>query len=189
MKDFSGLGLRGPIRRTPPSTAASDLASAFMAMRQRGGPEAFVKAGTPVPTIVFHGDRDTTVHPDNGGRILEQSAKATSPTTKVLRRRVPDGHASTCTIVTDRSRRAISEHWNIHGAGHAWAGGSPAAFLYRSAKGWTRRGNAAFQRSSRSDSRTVSGHKAGYIVTEWPHSYSPQLTITREAPDARSSRM
>jgi hypothetical protein len=25
------------------------------------------------------------------------------------------------------------------------------------------------KRSSRSDSRTLSGHKAGYIVTEWPH--------------------
>ena len=79
-----------------------------------------------MPTIVFHGDRDTTVHPDNGGRILEQSAKATSPTTKVLRGRVPDGHAYTRTIFTDRSGRAISEHWNIHGAGHAWSGGSPA---------------------------------------------------------------
>src|SRR6476659_5565091 len=65
--------------------AASDLPSAFMAMRQGGGSEAVAEAGSPVPTIVFHGDRDTTVHPDNGGRILEQSAKAT--TTKVLRGR------------------------------------------------------------------------------------------------------
>jgi len=106
--------------------AASDLPSAFMAMRQGGGPETLVKVGSVVPTIVFHGDRDTTVHPDNGDRILEQSAKATSPATKVLRGRVPDGHAYTRTIVTDRSGRPISEHWNIHGAGHAWSGGSPA---------------------------------------------------------------
>src|SRR5579871_4413061 len=42
--------------------AASDLPSAFMAMRQ-GGPETPVEAGSPVPTIVFHGDRDITVHP------------------------------------------------------------------------------------------------------------------------------
>ena len=64
--------------------------------------------------------------PNNGDRILEQSAKATSPTTKVLRGRVPDGHAYTRTILTDAGGRAISEHWNIHGAGHAWSGGSPA---------------------------------------------------------------
>lgn len=106
--------------------AASDLPSAFMAMRQGGGPETLVKVGSVVPTIVFHGDRDTTVHPDNGDRILEQSVKATGPATKVLRGRVPDGHAYTRTIVTDQSGRVISEHWNIHGGGHAWSGGSPA---------------------------------------------------------------
>jgi poly(hydroxyalkanoate) depolymerase family esterase len=106
--------------------AASDLASAFMAMRQGAGSEAVAEAGSPVPTIVFHGDRDTTVHPDNGGRILKQSARATSPTTKVLRGRVPHGHAYTRTILTDVGERTISEHWNVHGAGHAWSGGSPA---------------------------------------------------------------
>jgi poly(hydroxyalkanoate) depolymerase family esterase len=106
--------------------AASDLPSAFVAMRQGGGSEAIGKAGSPVPTIVFHGDRDTTVHPNNGDRIVEQSAKATSPTAKMLRGRVPHGHAYTRTILTDGGGRAISEHWNIHGAGHAWSGGSPA---------------------------------------------------------------
>ncbi len=106
--------------------AASDLPSAFMAMRQGGGSKAVAKAVSPVPTIVFHGDRDTTVHPDNGDRILEQSANATSPTMRVLRGRVPNGHAYTRTIVTERSGRPMSEHWNIHGASHAWSGGSPA---------------------------------------------------------------
>jgi hypothetical protein len=91
-----------------------------------GGPETLVKVGSVVPTIVFHGDRDTTVHPDNGDRILEQSAKATSPATKMLRGRVPDGHAYTRTIVTDQSGRVISEHWNVHGAGHAWSSAAPA---------------------------------------------------------------
>ena len=119
---YAGVGIHSGLAYG----AASDLPSAFMAMRQGGGSEAVAEAGSPVPTIVFHGDRDTTVHPDNGGRILEQSAKATSQTTKVLRGRVPDGHAYTRTIVTDWSGRAISEHWNIHGAGHAWSGGSPA---------------------------------------------------------------
>lgn len=106
--------------------AASDLPSAFMAMRQGGGHETLVKVGSVVPTIVFHGDRDTMVHPDNGDRILERFGKATSPVAKVLRGRVPDGHAYTRTIVTDQSGRVISEHWNVHCAGHAWSGGSPA---------------------------------------------------------------
>jgi poly(3-hydroxybutyrate) depolymerase len=33
---------------------------------------------------------------------------------------------ATRTILTDAGGRAISEHWNIHGADHAWSGGSPA---------------------------------------------------------------
>jgi len=106
--------------------AASDLPSAFIAMRQGGEFNAVAKLGSPVPTIVFHGNDDTTVHPDNSDRILEQSANATSPTTEVLHGRVPNGHAYTRTITTNRSGQVISEHWNVHGAGHAWSGGSPA---------------------------------------------------------------
>ena len=106
--------------------AASDLPSAFVAMRQGVGSEAIADGGPAMPTIVFHGDRDTTVHPDNGDRIPEQSAKATTPTTKVLRGRVPHGHAYSRTIFTDGDGPAISEYWNIQGAGHAWSGGSPA---------------------------------------------------------------
>jgi poly(hydroxyalkanoate) depolymerase family esterase len=106
--------------------AATDLPSAFVAMRQGNVSESKLKPGPPVPTIVFHGDRDTSVHPNNGDRIIEQCAKAASPTTEVLRGRVPHGLAYTRTILTDGDGRAISEHWNVHGAGHAWSGGSPA---------------------------------------------------------------
>jgi poly(hydroxyalkanoate) depolymerase family esterase len=104
--------------------AASDLPSAFAAMRQGVGPKVAV-AGS-VPTIVFHGDRDTTVHPNNGDRIVERSPDAAGPKAKVIHGRVPHGHAYTRTVLTDAGGRAASEHWNIHGAGHAWSGGSPA---------------------------------------------------------------
>jgi poly(hydroxyalkanoate) depolymerase family esterase len=105
--------------------AASDLPSAFVAMRQGGGSK-IADGGPPVPTIVFHGDRDTTVHPNNGDQIVEQSAKAAGLKAKVIDGRVPQGHAYTRTNLTDAGGRAVSEHWNVHGAGHAWSGGSPA---------------------------------------------------------------
>src|SRR5712672_1652806 len=107
---------------------ASDLPSAFVAMRQGGGSDdkVILDDGPPVPTIVFHGDRDITVHPNNGDQILEQSMRTTSTQKKVHRGRVPGGHAYTRTIHTDASGRGIFEHWNIHGAGHAWSGGSSA---------------------------------------------------------------
>jgi poly(hydroxyalkanoate) depolymerase family esterase len=95
--------------------AAIDLPSAFVAMRQGGGSDDRIIRGDgpPVPTIVFHGDRDIMVHPNNGDQILEQSLRTTSTQKKVHRGRVASG-------------RGIFEHWNIHGAGHAWSGGSPA---------------------------------------------------------------
>ncbi|MBP0116241.1 MULTISPECIES: extracellular catalytic domain type 1 short-chain-length polyhydroxyalkanoate depolymerase [Bradyrhizobium] len=106
--------------------AASDLPSALMAMKQGGGPEAMPSGGPPVPTIVFHGDRDTTVHSKNGARIVRQSLGGFRTKAKVHRGRVPGGHAYTRTIHTDAGGRGILEHWEIHGAGHAWSGGSPA---------------------------------------------------------------
>jgi len=108
--------------------AAIDLPSAFVAMRQGGGSDdrVILGDGPPVPTIVFHGDRDITVHPNNVDQILEQSMRTTNTQKRVRRGRVPGGHAYTRTIHTDASGRGIFEHWNIHGAGHAWSGGSSA---------------------------------------------------------------
>jgi poly(hydroxyalkanoate) depolymerase family esterase len=107
--------------------AATDLPSALVAMRQGGsGHKAISDDRPPVPTIVFHGDRDATVHPNNGGQILEQSVRAMGTQKKVHRGQVPGGHAYTRTILSDARGRAMLEHWNIHGAGHAWSGGSPA---------------------------------------------------------------
>ncbi|MGJ4953840.1 extracellular catalytic domain type 1 short-chain-length polyhydroxyalkanoate depolymerase [Bradyrhizobium sp. HKCCYLS20291] len=102
--------------------AARDLPSALIAMRQ-GGSAPAAERGPAVPTIVFHGDRDATVHPVNGDRIA-QSAGGRGMAS-VISGRVPGGHAYTRTILTDRGQ-VISEHWTIHGAAHAWSGGSPA---------------------------------------------------------------
>jgi poly(3-hydroxybutyrate) depolymerase len=82
--------------------------------------------GQAVPTIVFHGDRDTTVHPRNGDHVIARSMQITNLRKTVHRGRVPGGHAYTRTIHTDPSGRAVFEHWEIHGAAHAWSGGSPS---------------------------------------------------------------
>ena len=107
--------------------AAVDLPSAFVAMRQGADSDHEVISGDeqPVPTIVFHGDRDTTVHPKNGDQILERAMKAVSPHKRVNRGQIPGGHSYTRTVYGDANGRGIVEHWNIHGAGHAWSGGSP----------------------------------------------------------------
>ncbi len=111
--------------------AASDLPSAFAAMRQDGNmsvaghaPRAMSREG--VPTIVFHGDQDKTVHPRNGDLVVAQLQPTASPDRKIEHGRVPGGHAYSRTIHVDASGQAVLEQWVIHGAGHAWSGGSPA---------------------------------------------------------------
>lgn len=113
--------------------AASDVPSAFAAMRNgefsspaTSGGIAAPERGPTVPTIVFHGDCDTTVHPRNGHHVIAQSKRATSVHTQVHRGRIAGGHGYTRTLHIDASGRTILEHWEIHGAGHAWSGGSPA---------------------------------------------------------------
>ena len=109
---------------------AGDLPSAFAAMRHG---EAVAARGPGehrrmIPTIVFHGDQDSTVHPRNGDRVIEQSRASpmTDLRTTVQRGRVPGGHAYSRTLHADARGQVILEQWVIHGAGHAWSGGSPA---------------------------------------------------------------
>jgi poly(3-hydroxybutyrate) depolymerase len=106
--------------------AATDMPSAFAAMRQGSGAGRHADSrGPTVPSIIFHGDRDSTVNPVNGTHALEQAIGAARTKKKTHRGQIPGGHSYTRTTHVD-GEREILEHWNIHGAGHAWSGGSPA---------------------------------------------------------------
>ena len=104
--------------------SATDMPSAFTAMRQGGvtGRRAVPK-GPTVPSIIFHGDRDSTVHPDNGVQALKQALAETKTQKTIQRGQTPGGHRFTRTIHAI-GERGVLEHWSIHGAGHAWSGGS-----------------------------------------------------------------
>jgi poly(hydroxyalkanoate) depolymerase family esterase len=111
--------------------AASDLSSAFTAMRQ-GGP-VVAHQNVPVgdreilPTIIFHGDGDTTVHPRNGDRLLAHLSGGRSVSSlrvRTRRGRVQGGHEYTRFTYHDTEGRDLVERWSVHGLGHAWSGGS-----------------------------------------------------------------
>jgi poly(hydroxyalkanoate) depolymerase family esterase len=104
--------------------AARDMPSAFAAMRQGGAPH-HSGAGQPVPTIVFHGDRDMTVNPVNGDQVIAQSKAGSDLRSTVSRGQAPGGISYTRTVECDDSGHPMLEHWVLHGAGHAWSGGSP----------------------------------------------------------------
>jgi poly(hydroxyalkanoate) depolymerase family esterase len=104
--------------------AARDLPSALAAMRQ-GAAGMTPQAGIPVPTIVFHADRDTTVHPRNGDQVIAQSGLE-GLSHEVQQGQVPGGHAYRRTIHRDGQGHVVREQWLVHGGGHAWSGGSSA---------------------------------------------------------------
>jgi len=108
--------------------AASNLASATLAMR-RGRPAA--RGDLPpnaalVPTIVFQGDQDTTVNPVNAEQVIRQAKAGEVLAPAVTEGKTVDGMTYTKTVLTDSHGRPELEEWMLHGAGHAWSGGSPA---------------------------------------------------------------
>ncbi len=112
-----------------PYGAAKDVGSAFSAMRGAARPAAAPTA-TPLPTVVFHGDRDHTVAAANGSAIVAQAAAAGAAGNKGLTETTSTGggdagtRAFTKTAHVDSDGRPQVEHWVVHGGAHAWFGGS-----------------------------------------------------------------
>ncbi|MCS4510456.1 extracellular catalytic domain type 1 short-chain-length polyhydroxyalkanoate depolymerase [Xylophilus ampelinus] len=104
---------------------ARDAMSALQAMRTGTGPAA-APAGAGVPTIVFHGDADATVHPDHGAHVMAAAQPAGSAAPTVETGRSPGGRRWTRTRYPGAEGGSRAEYWQIHGAGHAWAGGRSA---------------------------------------------------------------
>ncbi|QJD99955.1 PHB depolymerase family esterase [Massilia forsythiae] len=104
-----------------PFAAAHDLPSAFAAMK--GEFQRRQAPGRAVPIIVFHGDRDTTVHPANGDELMQRRRRHPLEATVIEPGQVPDGHAYTRTVHHRPDGSIHAEHWLVHGSGHAWSGG------------------------------------------------------------------
>lgn len=124
---FAAVGVHSGL----PFASAQDLPSALAAMKGGAMPGAARKEvpGGGIPIIVFHGDRDTTVHPKNGDELIAQGLRsqlqgASAPAASVDAGSVPDGHRYTRTTHRHADGSPLGEHWVIHGAGHAWSGGS-----------------------------------------------------------------
>ena len=119
-----------------PFASANDLSSALAAMKgdfRRSQLEGQLE-NQPLPIIVFHGDRDTTVHPANGEEVVAQGARHLQQPGTTEPGLVPDGHAYTRTLYPADDGTVQAEHWLVHGAGHAWSGGN-ARGSYTDGKG------------------------------------------------------
>ncbi len=125
--------------------AATTLKDVSRVLRQ-GGPDplrqgqvahrAMGSLARVVPTIVFHGTRDTIVHPVNGDQAIQQWLHTTTlasqgretlyfkQPTSARNEEIPGGRAYTVYTWRDSQGRETHEYWKIEGMGHAWSGGS-----------------------------------------------------------------
>ncbi|QGZ42926.1 PHB depolymerase family esterase [Pseudoduganella flava] len=114
---FKAVGVHSGL----PFGAARDLPSALQAMKQ-GAPGGDKRGGPPL--IVFHGDKDGTVHPKNGAAILQDGLHRHGTDSEVVRGKATGGRRYTRTVYQGGDGTPRAEHWELHGGGHAWAGGS-----------------------------------------------------------------
>ncbi len=136
---FAGVGAHSGL----PYRSAHDIPSAMAAMKGGrsgiAGQKTAFGSDTParrqiahaVPTIVFHGDRDHTVQQTNGIEIVQQAANAHSAdaadvamSERVERGTSPGGRSFSRSVQADATGQTRIESWTVHGAGHAWSGGS-----------------------------------------------------------------
>ena len=145
---YAAAGVHSGVRRG----VAHDVASAYAAMQGREPSAALHAAlgwffpGVPLtradrandasiadedatPRIVFHGDADDTVHPRNGHAVIEALLERASAPVSASTVRLERGGRAVTRSVHRRSGApmqapSLAEHWVVHGAGHAWSGGS-----------------------------------------------------------------
>ena len=121
---YASIGVHSAVANGKVST----LAGALSAMRTgRAGNIADKSARTP-PTVIFHGDGDKIVHPDNADGFLGGfQTKRSKPTVgQTCKGRSDGGRDFTRTIYRSATGEVVLESWTIHGGGHAWSGGSRA---------------------------------------------------------------
>ena len=119
---FAALGVHSGLA----AGAAQNLMSAFGAMRM--GAKG---SGAPaMPTIVFHGSADKTVHPDNGDYITDAALAALKADglSLVKSRSIVGaaGQKAERIVYSAANGPSYVEHWLVDAGPHAWSGGDAA---------------------------------------------------------------
>jgi poly(hydroxyalkanoate) depolymerase family esterase len=121
---FAAVGVHSGL----PVGAARNLTEALTAMKHGPSTSTTSAPATPaqsVPTIVFHGDQDRTVHARNAQGLVD-AATVGLETKAIVQSGVSAGGRRHTRSVHARSGKPHAELWELHGAGHAWSGGHPA---------------------------------------------------------------
>lgn len=147
---FAAVGVHSGL----PNGAASNVSEALAAMQSGSAAApspadrrpATATGARVVPTIVFHGDHDSTVHHRNGEQVIDAviaRARAHQPhrpdraapgQVHVEQGTSAQGRRYTRSLHHGAGGEVLAEHWLVHGAAHAWSGGR-AAGSYTDAQG------------------------------------------------------
>jgi poly(hydroxyalkanoate) depolymerase family esterase len=130
---YAALGVHSGV----PAGLAHDVYSAMRLMSAGPAPSEVDAApgavdgvGADVASIVFHGDEDAVVHLSNGVAIHEGAGGSQVPppldTRETTTQPRPGHRGFTRSVEYGPSGVTARELWIVHGAGHAWAGGSSA---------------------------------------------------------------
>jgi poly(hydroxyalkanoate) depolymerase family esterase len=116
--------------------SATDRLGAMRAMRDGADPGRLARNGiaSSGPIIVFHGDIDSTVHLKNSDGVVQQSIDSYAAGVPRRRQKLAmalseergemTGRGFTRNIHRGVAGEIVAEQWTVHGAGHAWSGGS-----------------------------------------------------------------
>lgn len=122
---FNSVSALGSANTMPPDVAG------------RRAYECGERAGQVVPVIVFHGTRDTRVHPRHAWQVIEQFAQtndyaddgedndSVSAATPFRRNFHRNGRHSYTVYSYRNGEQVLLQMYLIQGMGHAWSGGSP----------------------------------------------------------------
>lgn len=113
--------------------AARDVLTAFSAMRSGAKGHAL----PVIPTIVFHGTADKTVHPDNGDHITDAALAALKAAgVKLLKTQSTGGQSGNNgergeekterVVYSTPDGKPYLENWRVDDGPHAWSGGDVA---------------------------------------------------------------
>ena len=106
-----------------PIGAAQNAVSALLVMRVGS---SGIRQSVQMPTIIFHGDGDTTVHPRNGRAVAARAVATFADLSEVVKTGKSGTQKYVRTSYNARNRKSYCELWALEGAGHAWSGGNPA---------------------------------------------------------------
>jgi len=105
--------------------AARDLPSAMAAMKD--GSAVRDPAGSGMPTIVFHGDADATVHVRNA-RSVVAAAVGTGAAARGESATVAGARSTRRDLFRGSDGQVQAELWLVQGGPHAWSGGGAGTY-------------------------------------------------------------